>query len=247
MNNRMNIEVSVVTPTYNRRIFIPILIEIYRAQTFPKEKMEWIIMDDGKQKVDDLFEEASKTIPNIRYIRKDEKMRLGAKRNELNKLVRGKIVIAMDDDDYYPSSRVSSVVEVFKKNPKIELAGSSEMNLYYVDSKKIYTIGPYNDKHATNGTMAWRKSYSDKHKYDEFVTKAEEITFLENFIHPMIQLNSLSTILVICHTDNTADKNELREEHMAYIGKHQSKFKESVYKLEDFVKEQKIRDFYLGI
>jgi glycosyltransferase involved in cell wall biosynthesis len=243
----MNIEVSVVTPTYNRRMFIPTLIEIYRVQTFPKEKMEWIIMDDGKQKVDDLFEEASKTIPNIRYIRKDEKMRLGAKRNELNKLVRGKIVIAMDDDDYYPPSRVSSVVEAFKRNPKIELAGSSEMNLYYVDSKKIYTIGPYNDKHATNGTMAWRKSYSDKHKYDEFVTKAEEITFLENFIHPMIQLNSLSTILVICHTDNTADKNELREEHMAYIGKHQSKFKESVYKLEDFVKEKEIRDFYLGI
>jgi glycosyltransferase involved in cell wall biosynthesis len=243
----MNIEVSVVTPTYNRRMFIPTLIEIYRAQTFPKEKMEWIIMDDGKEKVDDLFEEASKTIPNIRYIRKDEKMRLGAKRNELNKLVRGKIVIAMDDDDYYPPSRVSSVVEAFKRNPKIEIAGSSEMNLYYLDSKKIYTIGPYNDRHATNGTMAWRKSYSDKHKYDEFVTKAEEITFLENFRHPMIQLNPLSTILVICHTDNTVDKNELREEHMIYIGKFKSKFKESVYKLEDFVKEKDIRDFYLRI
>jgi glycosyltransferase involved in cell wall biosynthesis len=64
----MNIEVSVVTPTYNRRMFIPTLIEIYRNQLYPKEKMEWIIIDDGRQKVEDLFEEASKTIPNIRYI-----------------------------------------------------------------------------------------------------------------------------------------------------------------------------------
>jgi glycosyltransferase involved in cell wall biosynthesis len=243
----MSIEVSVVTPTYNRRMFIPTLIEIYKAQNFPKEKMEWIIIDDGRDKVQDLFEEASKTIPNIRYIYKGEKMRLGAKRNELNKLAKGQIIVAMDDDDYYPPERVTSCVEAFKKNPKIDLAGSSEMNLYYLDSKKIYTIGPYTSTHATNGTMAWRKSYSDKHKYDEFVTKAEEITFLENFKNPMIQLDPLSTILVICHEDNTADKNELREEHLAISGKIQSKFKESVYKLEDLVRDKKIRDFYLEL
>ena len=241
------IEVSVVTPTYNRRMFIPTLIGIYKAQTYPKEKMEWVIIDDGRQSVEDLFQEAAKTIPNIRYIRKDEKMRLGAKRNELNKEAKGQIIVAMDDDDYYPPDRVSSVVDAFRKNPKIDLAGSSEMNLYYLDTKKLYTIGPYMSTHATNGTMAWRKRYADKHKYDEFVTKAEEITFLENFIHPMIQLSPLITILVICHEDNTADKSELRDEHLAVSDKINSKFKESVYKLEDLVKDKKIRDFYLSL
>lgn len=243
----MTIEVSVVTPTYNRRMFIPTLIEIYRAQTFPKEKMEWIIIDDGRDKVEDLFKEAAKTIPNIRYIRKEEKIRIGAKRNALNKEASGDIIVAMDDDDYYPPDRVASVVSAFKKNPKIELAGSSEMNLFYIDTKKIYTIGPYSSTHATNGTMAWRKSYSNKHKYDEFVTKTEEITFLENFKYPMIQLNPLSTILVICHTDNTADKNELREEHLSNSRLGESRFKESAYKLEDLVKDKTIRDFYLGL
>ena len=116
------IEVSVVTPTYNRRMFIPTLIDIYKAQTYPKEKMEWIIIDDGRRSVEDLFQEASKEIPNIRYIRIDEKMRLGAKRNLLNKEARGLIIVAMDDDDYYPPDRVSTVVEEFRKNPKIELA-----------------------------------------------------------------------------------------------------------------------------
>jgi glycosyltransferase involved in cell wall biosynthesis len=243
----MSIEVSVVTPTYNRRMFIPTLIDVYRAQTFPKDRMEWIIIDDGRDKVEDLFEEASKTIPNIRYIYKDEKMRIGAKRNELNKEAKGSIIIAMDDDDYYPSDRVSSVVTAFKKNPKVELAGSSEMNLYYLDSKKIYTIGPYMPTHATNGTMAWRKSYSDKHKYNEFVTKAEETSFLENYKNPMIQLNPLSTILVICHTDNTSDKNELRQQHLSVSNNIKSKFKETNYKLEDLVKDKKIRDFYLSL
>jgi len=92
-------KVSVVTPTYNRRMFIPTLIDIYKAQTFPKSEMEWIIIDDGRDKVEDLFTEASKTIPNIKYIRLDEKVRLGSKRNMLNKEASGAIIVAMDDDD----------------------------------------------------------------------------------------------------------------------------------------------------
>jgi glycosyltransferase involved in cell wall biosynthesis len=241
----MSIEVSVVTPTYNRRKFIPILIEIYRNQTYPKDKMEWIIIDDGRDKVQDLFLEASNTIPNIRYIYKDEKMRIGAKRNLLNKEAKGDIIVAMDDDDYYPANRIETVVKEFKKNPKIDLAGSSEMNLYYIDTKKLYTLGPFNRNHATNGTMAWRKRYSDKHKYDEFVTKTEEISFLDTYKNEMIQLEPLNTILVICHTDNTVDKGEIRENNN---NNGQIKiFKPSIYKLEDFVKEKTIRDFYLSL
>ena len=234
--------ISVVTPTYNRRMFIPTLIDIYKAQTFPKENMEWIIIDDGRDKVEDLFIEASTTIPNIRYIRINEKMRLGEKRNRLNKEAKGSIIIAMDDDDYYPPNRVSSVVEAFTNNPTIDVAGSSEMNLYYIDTNKIYTVGPYHKNHATNGTMAWRKSYSDKHFYDEYVTKAEETKFLDNYNIPMIQLNPLDTILVICHTDNTVDKNDLRNQ----LGKFKS-IKVSLYTLEQLVQDKKIRDFYLDL
>ena len=240
----MSIEVSVVTPTYNRRKFIPILIEIYRNQTYPKEKMEWIIIDDGKDCVEDLFKEASKTIPNIRYIYLDEKVRIGAKRNLLNKEVKGSIIVAMDDDDYYPPDRVSTVVDAFKKYPRVDLAGSSEMNMYYLDDNKIYTLGPFYPNHATNGTMAWRKRYSDIHAYDEFVTFAEEVSFLENYKNQMIQLDPKKTILVICHKDNTVDKHELREGHLSDPRIMKQKMRESKYQLNDFIKEPMILNFY---
>jgi glycosyltransferase involved in cell wall biosynthesis len=244
----MSIEVSVVTPTYNRRNFIPTLIEIYKNQTFSKDKMEWIIIDDGRNKVEDLFIEASKIIPNIRYIYKDEKMRIGAKRNLLNQEAKGEIIIAMDDDDYYPPNRVETVVKAFKKNPTIDLAGSSQMYLYYIDTNKIYSLGPFNKNHATNGTMAWRKRYSDKHKYDEYVTRSEEQSFLDNYKYEMIQLDPLSSILVICHTDNTFDKNSLREQYLSLkdISAH-NLFKEVKYKLEDIVKEPNVRNFYRSL
>lgn len=225
--------VTVVTPTYNRRAFIPTLIQIYKNQTFPKENMEWIILDDGRDKVEDLF--ANLDIPNLRYIYEEEKMRIGAKRNRLNREARGNIIIAMDDDDYYPAERVQTVVDAFLSNPKINLAGSSEMNLYYMDIKQIWTLGSYGPNHATNGTMAWRKSYADTHFYDEYVTKAEEGSFLEGYTNKMIQLDPKKTILVLCHSDNTVDKSQLRK---------QNRIKKSQYTLEDLVKEPAVRAFY---
>ena len=225
-------EVSVVTPTYNRRQFIPALIKIYANQTFPKEKMEWIIIDDGIDKVGDLFQAAN--IPNIRYIALEDKLRIGAKRNRLNEEARAPIIIAMDDDDYYPPDRIQTVVDTFLLNPRIDLIGSSKMYLYFVDNKKIYSTGPFAKNHATNGTMSWRKSYSDKHKYSEYVTKGEEQSFLDNYINPMIQLDPLKAILVMCHTDNTVDKSKMN-------------LKETNYLLSDFVKDTDIYRFYMSL
>jgi glycosyltransferase involved in cell wall biosynthesis len=240
----MDIIVSVVTPTYNRRAFIPTLIQIYKNQTYPKENMEWIILDDGRDKVEDLFQEASKTIPNLRYLPLREKMRIGAKRNILNREAKGSIIVAMDDDDYYPSDRIKTVVEAFTKYPRIDLAGSSEMFMYYKDVKKIYAMGPFHPNHATNNTMAWRKRYSDVHQYDEYVTKAEEGSFLDQYKHQMIQLDPKKAILVICHTDNTVDKAVLREEHLTSNYQSKEKMRETSYCLEDFVKEPSLRLFY---
>ena len=46
--------VSICTPTFNRRPFIPIIIKCFENQDYPKDKMEWIIVDDGTDKIEDL-------------------------------------------------------------------------------------------------------------------------------------------------------------------------------------------------
>jgi glycosyltransferase involved in cell wall biosynthesis len=229
--------VSVITPTYNRRRFIPHLIACYMHQTYPKDRMEWIIFDDGTDAVEDLFAAAAKTIPNLRYLRETEKQTIGAKRNRLNKEARGEILVAMDDDDYYPPERVSAAVAAFKKNPKVELAGSTEIYMYYSDIQTIYKLGPYNRNHATNGTMAWRSSYAKTHVYDETVTHAEERSFLEDYKHPMIQLDPRKVMLVMSHTENTFDKKKMREQESPVL-------KKTPMKLKDFIREKPLRDFF---
>ena len=231
--------VSVITPTYNRRRFIPYLIKCYESQTYKKETMEWIILDDGQDKVKDLFDAAAKRIPNIRYIPLDEKLTIGEKRNRLNDEATGSIIVAMDDDDYYPPERVSHVVTRFANNKDVQLAGTSEVYMYYSDVKEIYKLGPYNPNHATNGTMAWRKSYAATHRYDDTVTHAEEQSFLEGYKHKMIQLDPFKVMLVMSHSENTFDKKKMRED----VGKNPFITKTS-YKIKDFIKDSEMRAFF---
>jgi len=230
--------VSVITPTYNRRKFLPSLIECYKSQTYPKEYMEWIILDDGEDCVKDVFDAVAKTIPNVKYIRQDTKLLIGAKRNILNKAARGEIVVAMDDDDFYFPERVSNVVVQFARNKSHELAGCSHIYMYYSDNKKIYSLGPYGPNHATNGTMAWRRSYALTHTYDETVTHAEERSFLDNYTHPMIQLDPLKVMIVVSHSENTFDKKKLRD------GPPNPFMKETQYKLRNFIKSPGMRAFF---
>lgn len=228
--------ISVITPTYNRRKFIPHLIDAYLSQKYPQKRMEWIILDDGSDPVGDIF--AKVDAPNIHYIHIPEKLTIGAKRNILNTKSCGDIIVAMDDDDYYPPERVSAVVNAFKSRPGYQLAGASEIFMYYSDIKTIYKLGPYHANHATNGTMAWRRAYADSHTYDETVTHAEEKSFLEGYKHPMIQLDPRKVMLVMSHSDNTFDKTKMRENTESPL------IKKTALKLRDFIKDPETREFF---
>ena len=124
--------VSVCTPTYNRRMFIPQLIKCYQSQTYPKELMEWIIIDDGDESVEDLF----KGVEGVKYFRYEEKIKLGRKRNLMHEKASGDILVYMDDDDFYPPERVTHAVDRLRSQPNALCAGSSIVYIYFNDLSK---------------------------------------------------------------------------------------------------------------
>jgi glycosyltransferase involved in cell wall biosynthesis len=250
--------VSVLTPTYNRRKFIPAAIKCFESQTYPKHRMEWVVLDDGTDSVEDLFKPLMAKNPNVRYVRYDEKILIGKKRNMCQDLAKGTYLCWMDDDDYYPPERVSAAVHAFRArgvNAPL-LAGSTECFLYFADIKKIYKFGPYGPNHATNGTMVVHKDYASTHKYNETITHAEEKEYLEDYKNPMIQLDPKKVILVMCHNQNTFDKVKLRHKAeqdkimRAQIEANGQKVevpevcKETQLKLRDFIKDKELREFY---
>jgi glycosyltransferase involved in cell wall biosynthesis len=230
--------VSICTPTYNRRPFIPYIIKTVERQTYPKERMEWIVVDDGTDCVRDLFEEEELHPElNVRYIRYDEKMTLGKKRNITHDHARGDILVYMDDDDYYPNDRVEHAVETLQNNPEAMAAGSSKIFIYFKHNKTMYTFGPYGKNHATAGTFAFRRKLLETSRYNEEASIAEEKEFLKNYSVPFVQLDPRKTILVFSHAHNTFDKRRLLEKKSDII-------KVSPVKVKDFIADDAIRKFF---
>jgi glycosyltransferase involved in cell wall biosynthesis len=229
--------VSICTPTFNRRPFIPYMIKCFEHQDYPKDRMEWIIIDDGTDKIGDLV----KDIPQVKYFSYNEKMLLGKKRNLMHSKTTGDIIVYMDDDDYYPPTRVSHAVDVLQKNPKALCAGSSEIYIYFKHVKKMYQFGPYGPMHSTAGTFAFKKRLLSMSKYDDKAALAEEKHFLKNYTIPFVQLDTMKTILVFSHDHNTFDKRRLLNEHF-----NEQFTKESGKTVEQFIENEDIRDFYMN-
>ncbi len=232
--------VSVCTPTFNRRPFIQNMFECFKNQDYPKEKLEWIIVDDGTDKIKDLIYESN--IVQIRYFEVDNKMTLGAKRNYMHQYVRGSIIVYMDDDDYYPPERISHSVEMLTKNEEALCAGSSEIYVYYKDMKKMMQAGPYGPNHATAGTFAFKTELLKQTHYNNDASLAEEREFLKGYTVPFVQLDPLKTILVFSHNHNTFDKRRM------FDTSHPDFFKESEKTVESFIRndfENNIKDFFL--
>ncbi len=228
--------VSVCTPTYNRRKFIPFLIKCYQSQTYPKQLMEWIVVDDGEDSVEDLF----KGVEGVKYFREEEKMKLGRKRNYMHSKCKGDIIVYMDDDDFYPPDRVNHAVNRLRGNTEALCAGSSIIHIYFKHIETIYEFGPYGPNHATAGTFAFKKKLLEQTKYDDEAELAEEKQFLKNYNIPFQQLNPKKVILVFAHDSNTFDKKILLER-----GENDFMRKTSL-KVKSFIKDKTMRDFYIN-
>lgn len=234
--------VSVLTPTANRRKFIPAAITCFKNQTYPHNRMEWIILDDGTDKVKDLFDAAG--LPNVRYVAlpDGEKLPIGAKRNRMNDMATGDICVAWDDDDYYPPDRIRKSVTKLRSTTgqRVPVVGSSQLYLYFTDRDEIWSIGPYAPNHCTNGTMAYWRDYTKTHRYDDTAEKAEEKKFMDDWATPVHQMKPEDTMLVLCHAHNTFDKRILLTQNNPLL-------KKVPVKMRQLVKDKSLRDFYLGL
>ena len=230
--------VSICTPTFNRRPFIPQMINCFNHQTYPKSNIEWIIIDDGTDKIEDLV----KNIKQVKYFKYEEKLSLGKKRNISHTKSSGEIIIYFDDDDYYPPERISHAVEQLMNNPNKLIAGSSIMHIYFKHINKMLKFGPYGLNHATAATFAFKRELLNQTAFNDENCLAEERLFLKNWTIPMIQLNSLKTILVFSHNHNSFDKKQL-----LYQNIHNNPYiNPSDLEPHDFIKDQTILNFFIN-
>jgi glycosyltransferase involved in cell wall biosynthesis len=216
------------------------MFRCFNNQNYPKDRIEWIIVDDGTDKIKDLVEKAN--IPQIKYFELPEKVPLGTKRNYMHKHAKGSIIVYMDDDDYYPPDRISHAVERLQGNKEALCAGSSEIYIYFKGLKRMVQCGPYGPNHATAGTFAFKAELLNQTRYEDHAALAEERAFLKDYTVPFVQLDPMKTILVFSHEHNTFDKRKLFE------NPHPQFFKDSNKTVDQFIQrsnEKEIKQFFM--
>jgi hypothetical protein len=223
--------VSLLTPTFNRRAFFGQCVRCVLHQDYPRDLVEWIILDDGTDPIRDLLPSPAGTakgssragesgepgLPRIRYVRLEERLPLGEKRNRLHALATGDILMYVDDDDYYPPCRVSRSVQALVAHTSAMAAGCSEIPVWFLDDDVVWTFGPYRGGHASCGTLAFRRELvagPGARACIPSAAHAEEQHLLDDWRVPLVQMDPRDVILCVAHGANTVDKRSVRDSMM---------------------------------
>lgn len=208
-------KIVACTPTKNRR-WAWEFSKFCMNQQYLKPDL-WIIVDNSSSPSEDWS--VAKDQPSVLYDRVYEPKPIGWLRNRCLDLALengADYILFWDDDDYYPPTRVSTSIAALEKNPDADIAGSSKMFLLLTRENVLMTTGPFHETHATAATMAIRRRYAEKHRFDPEKTRGEEITFTRGWVAKMIQLHAEDIIVVMGHGRNTVDKSELLKTPQKY-------------------------------
>jgi glycosyltransferase involved in cell wall biosynthesis len=115
--------ISCIMPTSDRRAFMPQAIGYFLAQDYPNREL--VIVDDGAQCVADWVPGDER----IRYLRLENKMALGAKRNLACREAQGDIIAHWDDDDWMADWRLSYQVQSLI-DAQADVCGLSKLLFY---------------------------------------------------------------------------------------------------------------------
>ncbi len=216
IKKRLN-TVSIITITqYIRFKSLQVLFEMIKRQTY-KDILEWVIVEGTPTKSDaeknkDLIKEFIEKIKpqinfTINYIVYSGK-KLGGLRNLGNNACNGDIIVCLDDDDYYPNTRIEEAVTKLTNSPCL-IGGVSDVYLYDFFVNRLYKFKGFMDYHSTNNCMAYKKDYLLTNKHDPEIQVGEERSFTHEFTIPLVKFDSKKTIIAISHNFNTFNKREL--------------------------------------
>ena len=159
--------VSVLTLTYKRKHFFQLMWNNWNNYKYPKDKIEWVIIDDSPDMINDLSDIIPK-YPNIHYIRCDKHMSVGAKRNFGVECCNYDYIVHQDDDDYYFPDSILAKVRILKRYPKCGCCFSNSLSAYNIMNNISYVMDPQVPESCLSlpeATMMYKRSFWEKQKF----------------------------------------------------------------------------------
>jgi glycosyltransferase involved in cell wall biosynthesis len=193
--------VTCIMPTANRRAFVARAVEYFLRQTYGPREL--LVLDDGDDAVADLMPADER----VRYLRLQERMTVGAKRNLACEQARGEVIAHWDDDDWHAARRLEyQVTELLRTGA--QLCGINRLLFYDVrDGRGWQYTYPASQKPWLSGsTLCYRRAFWSKNRFAG-INVGEDARFVWSGRSEQMAVLADQTFHVgIIHTHNVSPK-----------------------------------------
>lgn len=200
--------VSVITVTKDRRQFIPLAKYCFLAQGYPDEKLEWVIVDDGKDQIKDLVSD----LPNVKYILCDDReggWTIGAKRNLAVEKASHDILVMLDDDDVYPNNSLVTRVAYMLAEPTKACSFCTTIPCFDIHEKKSFMNVPPNtlgmSDRVSEATLCFTREFWAARKFPD-TQIAEGGAFIRGREHMCREVSPQDVIVSLTHKKTTSSR-----------------------------------------
>jgi O-antigen biosynthesis protein len=193
--------VTCIMPTADRRMFVPQAVRCFLRQDYPNAEL--LILDDGVDPVDGCFPSPER----VRYVRLGQKLSVGAKRNLACERAGGSLIVHWDDDDWYPTWRVSAQVKALSEGGA-DICGTSRLLYYEAASGRAwrYEYGGGRSPWVAGNTLAYRRGFWERHRFPD-VRVGEDTRFVWGATGARVcDLAEPSLCVATVHAANTSPK-----------------------------------------
>jgi hypothetical protein len=205
--------ISIVTLVYNRRKFWDLALHNMMVTDYPRDKMEWVIVDDSddmEQSISDKIAKITNVLPdlNVAYVPYHEKITIGGKRNLGTKRAKHDIILMMDDDDHYPETSFRRRVSWLVKTDA-QAAVCTTLALYDLRTGiSAVNVPPYDlplGKRLSEATLTFRRSFFNDRKFEK-ISMAEGDPFVSGRESQVVEMMPQQIIVSFCHGSNSSSR-----------------------------------------
>ena len=203
--------ISIITPTRNRQKLFCIAINNFMDFMYPRDKIEWVIVDDG---IEDLslmlnFDSHRDTIKYIKMANQTP-IPMGRKRNLCVHHCSYDIIISLDDDDYYPPESIISRVKCLIKYPHIGCVGCNQIGCYDLINKTS-SLASDGQHFFSEASMGFRRSFWEQRPFYDSDQRGEGKYFLQYRQDQMLNIPFQFVITAINHHSNLSTEIRKRD------------------------------------
>lgn len=219
-------DISILTITKDRRIFMPLAKYSYMIQSYPEDKLEWVIVDDG----DDPIEDTLIGVPNVKYVKCDPGMTISQKRNLAVESAMYDIMVTMDDDDVYPNNSVLHRVAMMLKEPVKQCGFCTTIPCYDITKFSSFMNVPpmtlHMSERISEATLVFTRQFWNEGKFDEKVQIGEGNAFIRGREQMCRELSPQDVIVSLIHPKNTSSRKtpQLKEPNGCHYGFNEQLF-----------------------